>query len=63
MSKILGSRDDWKNKAIQRGNELREYRKERKRHLARIADLQAQLKETRVSKKKRTDSNTAGAAN
>jgi hypothetical protein len=44
MSKILRSRTDWKDKAIQRGNELREYRKEKKRHLARIADLQTQLK-------------------
>lgn len=55
MSKILRSRADWKDKATQLANELREYRKERKRHLARIAELQTQLNtlETHESEKKR----------
>jgi len=44
MSKLLRSRDEWKEKAIQRANELREHRKTQKRHLCKIAELQAQLK-------------------
>lgn len=54
MSKILRSRADWRDKATQRANELREQRKAQKRYLAKIAELQAQLNalETRESEKK-----------
>ena len=38
-SKILHSRDEWKNKAIERSAEIREYRKTQKRHLEKIAEL------------------------
>ncbi|WP_235726404.1 hypothetical protein [Methylotuvimicrobium buryatense] len=33
MSKLLNSRDEWKNKATERAAELRELRKTQKRHL------------------------------
>lgn len=39
MSKILKSRDEWKNKATERAAELREFRKTQKRHLEKIAEL------------------------
>jgi len=35
MSKIVNSRDEWRNKAT----ELREFRKTQKRHLQKIAEL------------------------
>ena len=42
-SKIIQSREDWKNKAIQRANENREHRKNQKRHLEKIAQLKEQI--------------------
>jgi len=42
ISKILNSRDVWKNKAIERAAELRELRKSQKRHLEKIANLKRQ---------------------
>ena len=39
LSKILHSRDEWKNKAIERSAEIREFRKTQKRHLEKIAAL------------------------
>ena len=42
-SKVLKSRDDWKNKAVQRADYIREHRKSRKRHLETIADLKAKI--------------------
>lgn len=39
MSKIINSRDEWKNKATERAAELRELRKTQKRHLEKIAEL------------------------
>ena len=39
LSKILHGRDEWKKKAIERGDELRELRKNQKRHLEKIAQL------------------------
>jgi len=38
-SKILKSREDWKNKAIQRSYEIRELRKTQQRHLKTIIEL------------------------
>jgi len=42
ISKILNSRDEWKNKATGRAAELREFRKTQQRHLEKIADLKRQ---------------------
>jgi len=39
MSKILRSRDEWKRKTIQCHYELREFRKNQKRHQQKIAAL------------------------
>ena len=39
ISKIIKSREDWKDKAILRGCEIREFRKSRKRHLETIEEL------------------------
>lgn len=44
-SKLINSRDDWRNKAIQRANELREHRKADKRLRAQILRLKHELKE------------------
>lgn len=38
-SKILNSRDKWRNKATERATEIREFRKTQKRHLEKIAEL------------------------
>ena len=43
ISKVLKSRDEWKNKAVERATELRESRKTEKRRLDKIADLKRQL--------------------
>ena len=43
ISKVLKSRDEWKNKAVERATELRESRKTEKRRLDKIADLTRQL--------------------
>jgi hypothetical protein len=42
QSKILQSREEWKNKAVQRADEAREFRKTQKRHLKKIANLKLQ---------------------
>ena len=42
-SKVVKSRDDWKNKAIQRADDIREHRKARKRHLETIAELREKI--------------------
>ena len=43
MSKLLGSRKEWKNKAVQRAEDIREYRKTKKRHQAQISELKKQI--------------------
>ncbi len=43
ISKLLGSREEWKNKAVRRAEEIREYRKTKKRHQARISELKVQV--------------------
>ena len=45
LSKILHGRDEWKKKAIERGNEIREFRKNQKRHLEKIAQLKLHNRE------------------
>ncbi len=47
-SKILQSRDEWKDKAIQRGYENREFRKDKKRLLEKIAALKLQLHDSEM---------------
>jgi len=44
-SKILQARQEWRKKAIQRGYQIREFRKSEKRHLARIVELKQQNRE------------------
>jgi len=44
LSKLLQSREDWKNKAIQRASENRENRKQTALHRRRISELKAQVK-------------------
>lgn len=44
-SKMLQARQEWRKKAIQRGYQIREYRKSQRRHLLRIADLKRQNRE------------------
>ena len=51
-SKIIASRNDWKRKAVQRANEIREYRKSQKHHKEKITKLQEQIT---VMKKKFTN--------
>lgn len=41
-SKLIRSRDEWKQKAVQRASEVRELKKTRKRLKIRIADLKVQ---------------------
>lgn len=45
LSKILHGRDEWKKKALERGNEIREFRKTQKRHLEKIAQLKLHNRE------------------
>lgn len=52
MSKILPSRDEWKSKAIQRANQIREQRKTQKRYQAPIAELKRQLQSADEAQKK-----------
>jgi uncharacterized protein YlxW (UPF0749 family) len=42
-SKIIQSRNDWRRKAVQRAEKIREYRKSQKRHQEKIAKLQEQV--------------------
>ncbi len=48
LSKLLQSRDEWKDKAIQRGYENREYRKTHKRFTEKIAALKLQLHDSEM---------------
>ena len=43
-SKILRSRDEWREKAIERADEIREYRKSEKRHQKAIGELKQTVK-------------------
>ena len=45
LSKILHGRDEWKKKAIVRGDEIREFKKNQKRHLEKIAQLKLHNRE------------------
>jgi len=43
-SKIIRSRDEWKLKAVQRAEEIREHRKTQRRYRQKIAQLQAEIR-------------------
>jgi hypothetical protein len=43
-SKIIRSRDGWKQKAVRRAEEIRENRKKQRRYRQKIAQLQAQIR-------------------
>jgi uncharacterized coiled-coil DUF342 family protein len=43
LSKLIRSRDDWRKKAVQRADEIREHRKTIKRHQEQIAEAKRQL--------------------
>jgi uncharacterized coiled-coil protein SlyX len=43
LSKLIRSRDDWKTKAVQRANEIREHRKTIKRRQEQITKIKSQL--------------------
>jgi hypothetical protein len=42
-SKVVKSRDEWKNKAVQRAGDIREHRKAKKRYLETIVKLKEQI--------------------
>ena len=44
QSKILRSRDEWREKAIDRADEIREYRKSENRHQKTIGELKQAVK-------------------
>ena len=47
LSKLLRSRDDWKNKAVLTSTENREYKKADKRHREKIVELKNQNEKLR----------------
>ncbi len=52
MSKIIRSRDEWRKKAVQRADEVRELKKANRRYQNRIAELKTQLTELEQAAKK-----------
>jgi prefoldin subunit 5 len=44
QSKLLRSRDEWREKAIERADEIREYRKSENRHQKTIGELKQTVK-------------------
>ena len=54
-SKILRGRDEWKAKAIVRGNDCREYRKTLNRYRQRVSELDAQVKRLKAANTAATD--------
>jgi len=55
MSKVIHSRDEWKDKATQRGDKLREFRKTQKRHQEQIVALKLRNREMKqIIKGKKT---------
>lgn len=56
ISKILHGRDEWKKKAIERGDEIREFRKTQKRHLDKIAELKLHNREMKKTIKVKKNS-------
>ncbi len=59
-SKLIRSRDEWKDKAVQRSYEIREHQKSRKRYLEQIAGLKARVREmSQAEEDKKTLLNSA----
>lgn len=58
MSKILNSRDEWRTKAKDRAEQLREYRKANSRQLMKISALQTQI-DTLAPTREASQKNTA----
>jgi hypothetical protein len=59
-SKLIRSRDEWKDKAVQRSYEIREHRKSRKRYLEKIAGLKTRVREmSQAEEDKKTLLNSA----
>jgi hypothetical protein len=56
-SKIVQSRHDWRRKAVQRAEKMRDYRKSQKRHQEKIAELQEQITEMEQSLEKKLTNN------
>jgi uncharacterized protein YlxW (UPF0749 family) len=48
-SKIVSSRNDWREKAVKRAEQIREYRKSQKRHQAKIAERQKEISKLKQS--------------
>lgn len=49
VSKIVQSRNQWKVKAVDRAYVIRQFRKTKKRHKKKIAQLEAQIQEANGS--------------
>ena len=52
MSKLIRGREEWRKKAVQRAEQVRELRKAKRRYQDRIAELKAQVTELEQAKKK-----------
>jgi len=52
MSKLIRSRDEWRKKAVQRAEQVRELRKAKRRYQDRIAELKTQINELEETGKK-----------
>jgi hypothetical protein len=54
LSKLLKSRDEWKNKAVERATDNRELRKAQRRHQEKIAELKCEKRylESAIEEKK-----------
>lgn len=52
MSKLINSRNEWRQKAVQRAEKVRELKKAKRRYQAKIAELKAQLVKLDQSNKK-----------
>ncbi len=53
QSKLINSRNIWKEKAVNRAEELREARKTKKRQQDKIAELKAEIKHLQKSNSKK----------
>jgi uncharacterized coiled-coil DUF342 family protein len=51
-SKIIRSRNEWKDKAVQRANQIREYKKSKKCYQKKIAQLKGKIKSIEQREKK-----------
>jgi hypothetical protein len=64
ISKLTHSRNDWKNKAVKRAEEIKALKKAQKRHKQKMADIKLQLKsfqQAAEDNKKNTYNNSAAS--